>query len=120
MTLAIDFNGVLCNRQNVPQGKKLGEPMEGAKEAMDYLSRGNKLYIFTDMASTSNGWRAVEEWLKFYGMPWGFITDVKPKGMNLLIDDRAIRFVDWKQTLDDILRYGSDSGSKLSSGLDRW
>lgn len=102
MNIAIDFNGVLCDRQNAPEGYKLGPPIKGAKEALELLSLTYKLYIFTDMADTTKGYNAVADWMKFFNIPWDYITNTKPRNLKFFIDDKAIRFIDWKSAMLEV------------------
>lgn len=81
----------------------MGKPMKGAVQAMRELSGVGTIYIFTDMANTSDGWRAVNDWLEFYHVPFDYITNSKPKGMDVFLDDKAIRFESWDQALSAIM-----------------
>jgi hypothetical protein len=106
MTLAIDFNNTLHNQAEPIPGKRMGPPIEGAKQAMDKLCEaGHELIIHTDMAGTVRGRQVVADWLDYYKIPYGVITDRKPLGAAIFIDDKGYKFTgDWKKTLRDIIK----------------
>ena len=105
MIIACDFNGVLHDKAHPIEGKKMGLPMKGAKQAMITLAKqGHTLYIHTDMANTSDGWRAVQEWLQYYHIPYDYITNHKPYGADCFIDDKAIHHVSWRKTMNAIIK----------------
>lgn len=105
MILAIDFNKVIHDKDHPVEGRKMGPPMEGSKRALNkFKTQGHIIYIYTDMARTTKGYQTVEDWLNYYDIPWDFITNSKPENTAFFIDDKAIRFEDWNQTMSDIIR----------------
>lgn len=105
MNLAIDFNHTIHDRANPLKKKGMGPPIKGTKEAMQELcDQGNTIHVFTDMANTSDGWRTVNDWLNYYEIPFHYITNQKPKNIDFFIDDKAIRFKNWKQVMRDIVK----------------
>lgn len=93
-TLAIDFDGVLCDPMNVLPGYRMGQPCAGAVEAMTALRRrGFQLVVFT-----CNRIGPVSDWLKHFNVPHDLVTNTKPDA-DVYIDDRALRHVDWPSTL---------------------
>lgn len=80
----------------------MGPPIDGAKEALETLrSQDNEIIIFTVMATTEGGTKAVEDWLVYYEVPFDEVTAIKPNA-DVFLDDKAIRFVDWQQALADM------------------
>lgn len=91
MILAIDFDGVLCS-ENVRPGRRMGDPIEGAIEAMQAL----KVKGYTLIIHTVRGERPkhVVDWLVYWGIPFDDVTRIKPDA-DLFIDDRAVHFESW-------------------------
>lgn len=101
MILAIDFDGVLHNPYKVQPGYKMGIAVAGAVEAMQELAKENKLIIHTIWGDTPQRIEAVADWLDYFKIPYSNITNIKPVA-DFYIDDHAIRFESWEQTLKDI------------------
>ena len=89
ITLAIDFDGVIRNTLT-------GKPIEGALRAIKWLeSKGRQVIITTARDDLDN----VNKWLKKYNFN-KTATNKKVKA-TAIIDDRAIRFINW----NDITSY---------------
>lgn len=102
ITLALDFDGCLHDQARPVSGRVMGLPLVGAKEAMDQLEdRGFLLVIHTVRARTKEGEKSVRDWLNHYGFPYHDITAWKPNA-DVFVDDRAIRHINWTNTLEDI------------------
>jgi len=102
MILAIDFDGVIHNTEDVVPGYKMGKPMHFARESMEVLKqRGNKLIVFTVRGSAENK-KHVEEWLDYFAIPYDLVTNIKPEA-DVYIDDRAVRFVNWPFVLKTVI-----------------
>lgn len=85
ITLEIDFDGVIRDTQT-------GKPVEGALKAMKWLdSKGRKMVISTAREDLDN----VQKWLNKYGFDRWELTNKKIRA-TAIIDDRAIRFLNWK------------------------
>lgn len=98
MTLAIDFDGCLCS-DYVKPGRRMGEPVDGAIEAMQLLSKqGHTLIIHTCRGDHP---KHVEDWLRYWHIPFERVTNIKPDA-DRFIDDRAICFKTWQQTLSEL------------------
>jgi len=106
----IDFDGVISSyKHGWMNGKLVDEPNLGTKEAIDELhNKGYEIVIFTTRASTSYdvgppASRLVEDlknYLQTHNIYYDFITAEKLPAV-VYIDDRAIRFKNWKQVLED-------------------
>ncbi len=95
--ICLDFDGVI-HRYSMGWGDGVANdiPMEGAKEAIEKLEkRGYEVVIFSCRSEES-----IKEWLKKYDFPDIEVAKEKPKALAY-IDDRGIRFTNWK----DILNY---------------
>ncbi len=96
--LAIDYDGVLHDDKNPVEGRRMGAPIEGAKEAMITLkNRGYDLIIHTVRGSSP---QHVIDWLNYYEIPFDEVTDKKIVA-DWYIDDHALRFTSWPQVLTE-------------------
>lgn len=109
--IAIDFDGVIHNHdKGYYDGTCYGEPIDGAKESLEELSKTYDVVVFTAKAKPDRGLingktgtQLVWEWLKEHKMD-KFVTKVtaeKPRAVAY-IDDKGITFKDWKQTLKEL------------------
>lgn len=91
-TLLIDFDGVIHRyRKGWADGKAYDEPMEGAKDTLRILvDRGYHIVVFSTRPAEQ-----IESWLEKWGFPAYQVTDRKIVA-HAIIDDRAIRFTNWK------------------------
>lgn len=113
-TISIDFDGVIHDDNlGWHDGTIYGEPIEGSLEAIKILAKDYKLVLFTAKAKPDRplvdgktGTELIWEWLKKYDINEYFaeITCEKPRCL-FYIDDKAIRFVNWKNALSDIENY---------------
>ncbi len=111
LTLAIDFDGVIHkNSKGFHDGTIYDDPIPGTKEALEILSKKYTLVIFTcktiaerPLVNGKTGTELIWEWLKKHDMDKYIteITGVKPIAL-FYIDDKAIKFANWEQTLNDI------------------
>ncbi len=113
-TVAVDFDGVVHRySRGWADGTIYDPPVEGAFEALRQLLRHHAVFVFTTRDAGQVG-----AWLRERG---GFEVATDPASVvtfwdtpNVLlvtdrklaavayIDDRAIRFEDWDQALDDL------------------
>ena len=111
LNIAIDFDGVIHkNSKGFYDGTIYDEPIEGAYEALEKLSKMYTLVVCTVKAKPDrgliNGKAGVElvwDWLKEHDMDQ-FISKVtaeKPRAVAY-IDDKVIQFNNWEQTLRDL------------------
>ena len=113
-TISIDFDGVIHNDHlGWHDGTIYGDPIEGSLDAIKLLSKKYKLVLFTAKAKSDRplvdgktGAELIWEWLDKYGIKEFFseITAEKPRCL-FYIDDKAIRFVNWQNTLSSIENY---------------
>ena len=110
-TISIDFDGVIHDDAlGWHDGTIYGEPIPGSLESIKKLAKDYKLVLFTAKAkpdrplvNSKTGIELIWEWLEKYEVKDCFleITAEKPRCL-FYIDDKAIRFIDWKKTLEDI------------------
>ncbi|RLC78271.1 MAG: hypothetical protein DRI61_10135 [Chloroflexi bacterium] len=110
-TVAVDFDGVIHkNSKGFHDGTIYDEPVDGAVDAIKFLSKSYRVVIFTCKANPSRplingktGHELIVEWLTKYGIInfVSSITHEKP-GAFLYIDDKAIRFTDWNDMINYI------------------
>lgn len=97
-TLAVDLDGALhAYSRGWSGGALYDDPMPGAVEAMWTLSLKWRLVVFTARRDL----QAVLRWLNTHGFPEMEVTNQKPPAWAY-IDDRAIEFKSWQQTLERI------------------
>ena len=103
MIIAIDFDDTIHDKQHPIEGRRMGAPLEGAKQSLRTIRRRkHTIIIHTVMANTESGKKCVEDWMKYYQIPFHAI---EPKvRADMYIDDRGYRFNDWSNTMSDIGR----------------
>lgn len=96
-TLAVDFDGVICDSYPGGEWTYTGEPMEGAREALLDLHKTYRLVVFT----ARHDLMAVRDWLHKHRLEHLFhdVTNRKPVAVTY-IDDRAVRFQTWPQVME--------------------
>lgn len=106
----IDFDGVIHSYDNGWQGGEIyGNVIEGAKEAIDVLKEKYQIVIFTtraskrynDLVSSDKLVADISAWLKEHDIYFDEITGDK-LGAFKYIDDKAIKFLNWEQVLNEI------------------
>ncbi len=94
--LAIDFDGVIHNHANPIPGRRMGPPIEGAREALEkFVAQEYEIIIFSVWAHDA-GATTIEAWMNYYQIPFHQITNIKPKA-DLYLDDHAQKFISWDQ-----------------------
>lgn len=115
--IGVDFDGVIhkCSK-GYYDGTIYDEPIEGSLEAVKMLSSKYRVIVYTAKArrdrplvNGKTGVQLVWEWLndKGFGEYVAEVTAEKPRAV-FYIDDRAIRFVDWNQTVEELSSFGID------------
>ena len=92
MTLAIDFDQVIHDAKHPKEGRKMGGPMPGAKEAIESLYRaGHKIVIHS-----CNRSGLIADWMAFYKIPYTNIWQGVGKPIcDKYVDDRGVKFTSW-------------------------
>ena len=109
-TICIDFDGVIhAYSQGFQDGHIYDSPVQGVRGAMiKLMNKGFRLIIFTTRLNpifneknegVRDARRDIEEWLSFHNIPYDELTNNKPPAIAY-IDDRAIRFTNWKDMLN--------------------
>ncbi len=122
-TIGVDFDGVIHkNSKGFHDGTIYDDPLPGTKESLASLAKEYTLVIYTCKANPErpmvDGKTAVEmmwEWLEKHDMAQYIseITNKKPRAL-FYIDDKVIRFSDWKQALNDVSKLKKESLNDLS------
>ncbi len=114
--ISIDFDGVIHQHFGVGDGTVSGGIIDGAKDALEQLSKKYRIILFTAKAKPDrplvNGKTGIElvwEWLEKHDVAKYIhsITSEKPRAV-CYIDDKAVRFVNWQQTLSDVQEFYSE------------
>lgn len=96
MILAIDFDGVIHDSEHPAPGRRMGPPIEGAKEKIRaFKTAGHEIIIHT-VRGNDAGAHHVADWMDYFGIPYDRITDKKPVA-DIYLDDKAVRFTSWKE-----------------------
>ena len=99
--LAIDFDGVIHDRANPIEGRKMGAPIHGAKDALFRLKmRGYKIIVHCLWADSPENIATIAKWMDFYDCQYNDITNIKPDA-DYFIDNKAIKFTDWEEVLEN-------------------
>ena len=110
-TVAVDFDGVIHrNSKGFHDGTIYDKPVNGVKNSLEYLSKSCKLVVYSCKANPKRplvdgktGIELIWEWLNKNNLE-KYIDDVtynKPNA-KYYIDDKAIRFISWDQTIGEI------------------
>lgn len=90
--IAVDFDGVIMDPHNRKPGRRMGEPVEGAIEAVNHLKRqGHTIIIHTVRGNRPDH---IADWLRYFKIPYDQITDIKPEA-DCYLDDKCVRFTSW-------------------------
>ncbi len=99
LTIMVDLDGVICTEEQFFD-RPLARPIDGAREALKRLrAEGHTVIIYT-----ARGWgemRVTQRWLEDHGIEYDGLHMGKPIA-NVWIDDRAIGFKNWPDTLDEL------------------
>jgi hypothetical protein len=97
-TILVDFDGVIHRySQGWADGTAYDIPFDGAKEGLEELeSMGYRVVIFSTRDADQ-----IKTWLKKWRFAEYEITNQKLPALAM-IDDRAIRFLVWRQAIDDL------------------
>jgi len=103
--LAIDFDNVLHDPTRVAEGKVLGPPMEGARDAICLLRNemGHTIVVFSVKPP-----EVIAPWMGYFDIPYDRITNQKPIA-DLYLDDKGCRFYNWEEFLAHQLPYFVDA-----------
>lgn len=105
LRLAVDLDGVIHDPTNIEPGYKLGKPIPGAMVALWQLhNEGAIIVIHSIWADTQKKREAISAWCRFFKIPYDFITNEKPDA-DVYLDNKAIRFHNWDQAMNDIKKY---------------
>lgn len=110
MRVAVDFDDTLSRCTNWPE---LGEPIEGAREAMMALKEmGATIMIHTCRTSDEVNKhliervvqaRKIEEWCRQHDIPFDYVVLANKPVATFYVDDAAIRFENnWDEVVQQI------------------
>ncbi|AIL66193.1 Haloacid dehalogenase-like hydrolase (plasmid) [Rickettsiales bacterium Ac37b] len=106
MIIAIDMDGVLCSEEKT-FSRSLAKPIVGAAESLRKIRKeGHKVIIYS-----ARSWAELEmtqKWLEDNGFEYDGIHLGKIT-VDCFIDDRALGFKNWEDTLDLIKNFKKDN-----------
>lgn len=104
LILAIDFDETICDNAEAEPGYKMGQPFPGAKRVINSLyEEGHKIIVHCVWADKPAGVRAIEKWLKYFGISYHSVTAQKPAA-HVYLDDRGLTYENWAKAEQDIKR----------------
>ena len=97
MVIACDFDGVIHNWDHPIEGRHMGPPFEGAKEALTQIqAQGHRIIIHS-----CNRKDVIEKFMAYYELPYNYIWDQVGKPIaDVYLDDRAITFTTWPRFME--------------------
>ncbi len=99
--IAIDFDGVTHDYKNPIKGRRMGEPIKGTQQALTTLKERGYYIVIHSVWADTNGKKTIADFMHYYKLSYDEITNVKPHA-QYYIDDRAIRFTNWKEVLNQV------------------
>ena len=100
MKLIIDIDGTICEEKR-QFSRSLAKPLPDAIQSLKSLKkRGCILILYS--ARTWAEYEMTLNWLKSHDVPFDQLILGKPEG-DYWIDDRAIKYTNWKEVLKDII-----------------
>jgi len=103
MQIIVDLDGTLCTEER-QFSRSLASPLPGAVEGVNALYRqGHTIIIYS--ARTWAEFEMTTHWLKTNGFLYHQLMLGKPVG-DVWIDDRALRFTSWSDTLEALQQKG--------------
>jgi len=114
-SIAIDFDGVL--HVDSEDHHITDQVVKGAKEAVDQLKDQFKIIIYSARIRPENnieqGMAEIKQFLNQADIYFDDISICKPVA-RFYIDDRAIRFITWKDALEDINKFQKNAAGSLT------
>lgn len=99
MILAIDFDGVIHDWKHPKPGRKMGEPISGARESLQAMrQKGHQIIIHS-----CNRPSVIADWMAWYKIPYNNIWQDKPVA-DWYVDDRGLQFQSWEQVMRDLAK----------------
>ncbi|MGH3431044.1 MAG: 5' nucleotidase, NT5C type [Mycobacteriales bacterium] len=99
MILNVDLDGTICTEEQTFE-RALAKPIPGAREALAaMIEAGHTVVVYS-----SRSWselKMTEAWLREHAIPYSGLHLGKPVA-DFFIDDRAVRFTDWRSALGDL------------------
>lgn len=98
-TIMVDLDGVICSEEQF-HDRPLATIIPGAREALARLrAAGYVVVVYT--ARSWGEYRVTKKWLDDHGLEYDGLQMGKPVA-DLWIDDRALRFTNWNDVLEQI------------------
>jgi hypothetical protein len=106
ITLAVDFDKVIHEYSDGwKNGEIYGGLMEGAVETLsEFKKMGFYIIIYSTRGNVTSQRKDMEFFLEKYSVPYDVISVGGKPYARCYIDDKALRFVSWGQTFNDILK----------------
>lgn len=108
MIIALDLDDTLMDRQHKNPGYRMGQPFPGAIAVINqWVKRGHQIVIFTARSvNKPEAYKAVEDWLNYYKIPFHGITNIKQPYFDVIVDNRCLTFTgSWSGLLTKVERF---------------
>lgn len=99
MQIIIDIDGTICTEER-QFSRPMATSLPGAVESVNALFDAGHIIILYSSRTWAE-WEVTNNWLREKGMKFHQLFLGKPVG-DVWIDDRAIRHVNWDQTLEEL------------------
>mgnify|MGYP001566331800 CR=1 FL=1 len=106
--LAVDFDGVIhAYLKGLADGSIYDDPVPGVSQAMRRLRKNHNVYVYSHRTGDKGGRDAIRGYLLKHKIPFDEVAHGKPPA-KFYIDDRAIRFKNWRQALRELKRFEAE------------
>ena len=100
MIICCDFDGVIHDPTNRDPHRRMGKPVPGALEAIEYLvACGHKVLVHTARVRAVDHIAHVADWLDYFGFPTVVAVCAFKPMADVYLDDKGMRFDDWNTSL---------------------
>ena len=92
MVIALDFDRVIHDTDHPKEGRKMGPPLLGAKEALvDLFRQGHQIIVHS-----CNRPKVIQDWMQYYEIPYHYVWNQVGKPVaDWYVDDRGVKFTSW-------------------------
>lgn len=116
--ICVDFDHTIAHGAKFPA---IGEPIDGAKESLAKLKElGYNVIIYSCRGDSKEGTDLVRDWLDKHDMQYDSIFEGEKPFAKFYIDDRAIRFENWKDVLTQVEKSDKTASLHIAASARYW